>query len=90
MNQLREQGYGVMDAIITAGETRLRPIFMTALTTVISLFILALGVGEGSELLQPLAITAIGGLLYATLLTLLVVPTIYAMFNRKQIKDEAK
>ena len=90
MNQLREQGLGVIDAIVTAGETRLRPIFMTALTTVISLFILALGVGEGSELLQPLAITAIGGLLYATLLTLLVVPTIYAMFNRKRIKNEAK
>lgn len=90
MNQLREQGLGVIDAIVTAGETRLRPIFMTALTTVISLFILALGVGEGSELLQPLAITAIGGLLYATLLTLLVVPTIYAMFNRKQIKNETK
>jgi len=90
MNQLREQGLGVIDAIVTAGETRLRPIFMTALTTVISLFILALGVGEGSELLQPLAITAIGGLLYATLLTLLVVPTIYALFNRKQIKNEAK
>ncbi len=88
MNQLREQGHGVIDAIVTAGQTRLRPIFMTALTTVISLFILALGVGEGSELLQPLAITAIGGLLYATLLTLLVVPTIYAMFNRKQIKKE--
>ena len=90
MNQLREQGLGVIDAIVTAGETRLRPIFMTALTTVISLFILALGVGEGSELLQPLAITAIGGLLYATLLTLLVVPTIYALFNKKQIKNEAK
>ena len=90
MNQLREQGLGVIDAIVTAGETRLRPIFMTALTTVISLFILALGVGEGSELLQPLAITAIGGLLYATILTLLVVPTIYALFNRKQIKLESK
>jgi multidrug efflux pump subunit AcrB len=90
MNQLKEQGYGVIDAIVTAGQTRLRPIFMTALTTVISLLILALGVGEGSELLQPLAITAIGGLLYATLLTLLVVPTIYAMFNRRQIKNEAK
>ena len=90
MNQLKEQGYGVIDAIVTAGQTRLRPIFMTALTTVISLLILALGVGEGSELLQPLAITAIGGLLYATLLTLLVVPTIYAMFNRKQIKKEAQ
>lgn len=90
INQLREQGYGVIDSIVTAGQTRLRPIFMTALTTVISLFILALGVGEGSELLQPLAITAIGGLLYATVLTLLVVPTIYAMFNRKQIKKEVK
>jgi multidrug efflux pump subunit AcrB len=63
---------------------------MTALTTILALFILALGIGEGSELLQPLAITAIGGLLYATLLTLLVVPMIYALFNRKQTKREYK
>jgi HAE1 family hydrophobic/amphiphilic exporter-1 len=90
MNQLRERGKGVLESIVEAGQTRLRPIFMTALTTVLALVILALGIGEGSELLQPLAITAIGGLLYATVLTLLVVPMIYALFNRKQVKLEEK
>ena len=90
INQLREKGKSVIDSIVIAGQVRLRPIFMTALTTILALFILALGIGEGSELLQPLAITAIGGLLYATLLTLLVVPMIYALFNRKQMKREYK
>ncbi|MGA0351697.1 MAG: efflux RND transporter permease subunit [Acholeplasmataceae bacterium] len=88
INQLRERGKGVLESIVEAGQTRLRPIFMTALTTVLALLILALGIGEGSELLQPLAITAIGGLLYATILTLLVIPMIYALFNRKQVNIE--
>lgn len=88
INKLREQGYGVKDAIVEAGKTRLRPIFMTALTTILALFVMALGIGEGSELLQPMAITAIGGLIYATILTLVVVPAIYALFNRKVIKEE--
>ncbi|PKK93892.1 MAG: AcrB/AcrD/AcrF family protein [Tenericutes bacterium HGW-Tenericutes-6] len=88
INKLREQGKMIKEAIVEAGETRLRPIFMTALTTVLALLTLAIGFGEGSELLQPMAITAIGGLIYATLLTLVVVPTIYALFNRKKIKEE--
>ena len=90
INKLREQGYGVKDAIVEAGKTRLRPIFMTALTTILALFVMALGIGEGSELLQPMAITAIGGLVYATILTLVVVPAIYAVFNRKVLKEEIK
>ena len=88
INKLRDKGYGVKDAIVEAGKTRLRPIFMTALTTILALFVMALGIGEGSELLQPMAITAIGGLIYATILTLVVVPAIYALFNRKVIKEE--
>lgn len=88
INKLRDSGYTVMDAIIEAGQTRLRPILMTALTTILALLTLALGFGEGSELLQPMAITSIGGLIYATILTLVVVPTIYALFNRKTIKKE--
>lgn len=88
INQLRERGVSVIEAIVEAGQTRLRPIFMTAMTTVLALFILALGIGQGAELLQPLAITAIGGLLYATFLTLLIVPMIYALFNRKAVKLE--
>ena len=73
-----------------AGKTRLRPIFMTALTTILGLLTLGLGFGEGSELLQPMAITAIGGLLYGTILTLVVVPTIYAAVNAKKIKEEER
>jgi HAE1 family hydrophobic/amphiphilic exporter-1 len=88
INQLRERGVSVIASIVEAGQTRLRPIFMTAMTTILALFILALGIGQGAELLQPLAITAIGGLLYATFLTLLVVPMIYALFNRKAVKLE--
>ncbi|MCR3905473.1 MAG: efflux RND transporter permease subunit [Tenericutes bacterium] len=90
INKLREQGKTVMDAIVEAGQTRLRPIFMTALTTILALTTMAIGFGEGSELLQPMAITAIGGLIYATVLTLVVVPTIYALFNFRRIKMEAK
>lgn len=88
INKLREQGRAIKDAIVEAGETRLRPILMTALTTILALLTLAIGFGEGSELLQPMAITAIGGLIYATILTLVVVPAIYALFNRKKMKQE--
>jgi HAE1 family hydrophobic/amphiphilic exporter-1 len=89
INKLREQGYQVKEAIIEAGKTRLRPILMTALTTILALVMTAIGFGEGSELLQPMAVTAIGGLIYATILTLVVIPTIYALLNRKLMKKEA-
>ncbi|MBE0700533.1 MAG: efflux RND transporter permease subunit, partial [Acholeplasmataceae bacterium] len=88
INKLREKGKPILEAIIEAGQTRLRPILMTALTTILALASMSLGFGEGAELLQPMAITAIGGLIYATLLTLVVVPTIYALLNRKKIKLE--
>jgi len=89
INVLRREGKKTIDAIVEAGQTRLRPIFMTALTTILALSTLAIGVGQGAELLQPMAITAIGGLIYATLLTLVFVPVIYAVLNRKKIKKEA-
>jgi len=89
INKLRDKGLTVKDAIVEAGKTRLRPILMTALTTILALFVMALAVNEGSELLQPMAITAIGGLIYATILTLVVIPSIYALFNRKvMLKEE--
>ena len=90
INKLREEGHDVIDAILLAGQTRIRPILMTALTTILALLTLALGFGEGAELLQPMAITAMGGLVYATLLTLVVIPTIYAAINRKTIRKEAE
>ncbi|MFZ7131864.1 MAG: efflux RND transporter permease subunit [Eubacteriales bacterium] len=83
-NQLREEGFETRDALIEAGKIRLRPILMTAITTILGLSTLSIGVGMGAEMLQPLAIVAIGGLLYATLLTLFVVPTMYEIFHKNK------
>jgi len=77
INKLREQGLPLKEAIVEGGKTRLRPIFMTALTTILALTALAVGIGDGAELMQPMAITAIGGLVYATFLTIFIVPVIY-------------
>lgn len=90
INQLRDEGLSVEDAIVEAGRTRLRPILMTALTTTLALITMAIGVGEGAELLQPLGITAIGGLIYSTILTLVVVPVMYRLLNRKEKKLKEK
>ncbi|MDR1815942.1 MAG: efflux RND transporter permease subunit [Clostridiales Family XIII bacterium] len=91
INQMRMEGMARTDAIIEAGKARMRPILMTALTTVLGLAVMALGIGNGSEMMQPLAIVCIGGLLYATLMTMLVVPVIYDIFNKKELRvvDEA-
>lgn len=90
INQLREEGYTIREACVTATKTRLRPILMTALTTIFGLIFTAIGLNNGAELLQPLAVTAIGGLLYATILTLVVIPIIYMAFNHRKVKQEEK
>ena len=77
INQLRARGLGLEEAMIEAGKVRMRPIFMTALTTILALLGLAIGFGEGAELMQPMALTAIGGLIYATFLTIFIVPLLY-------------
>ncbi|MGI6575416.1 MAG: efflux RND transporter permease subunit [bacterium] len=81
INILRERGMELTEAIITAGKTRLRPILMTTLTTILGLFPLALGIGEGAEAQAPLATVVMGGLLCSTLLTLLLVPTLYTVVD---------
>lgn len=81
INQLRREGMDKKDAICETCSARLRPILMTALTTIISMSTLALGMGSGSEMIQPMAIVMIGGLVYGTLLTLVVVPCLYDIFN---------
>ena len=88
MNQLVDEGMPIKEAAVVAGKTRLRPIFMTALTTIFALLTMALGIGESAEIMQPLAVAAIGGLTYATLLTLLVVPSLYVMMSRRKIKKQ--
>lgn len=90
INQLREQGYAFEDAILTAGTMRIRPILMTALTTILGLSTMAMGFGQGAEMMQPMAIVTIGGLIYGTLLTLLVVPCIYGLFHRKGKEEKKK
>jgi HAE1 family hydrophobic/amphiphilic exporter-1 len=81
INQLRAKGKTVREAIVEAGPRRLRPIMMTTLTTVLGLLPLALGIGEGSEIQAPLAVTVLGGLTVSTLLTLVVVPVLYSIFE---------
>ena len=73
-----------MQAIRQAAKSRLRPILMTTLTTLLGLLPMALGLGEGSEMRAPMAITVIGGLITSTLLTLLVVPVMYTLLDRRQ------
>jgi len=87
INKLREMGMEKREAIITAGQTRLRPIIMTALTTVIALSTLTIGIGRGVEMVQPMALTAVGGLIYATLLTLVLIPVLYDILNRKEYRS---
>lgn len=89
INQLRRQGMEKKEAIVEAGRTRLRPIIMTALTTILGLLTMAFGMGMGADMIQPMAIVTIGGLTYGTLLTLFVVPCIYDVLNRKKdIREE--
>ena len=83
-NQLIEEGMEQREALAEAGKTRLRPIIMTALTTILGLLTMAFGVGMGSDMVQPMAVVTIGGLIYGTLLTLVVVPCIYDLFHRRK------
>ena len=83
INQLRAEGKERLDAILEAGSARLRPILMTSLTTALGLLPMALGFGEGSEVRTPMAITVIGGLTVSTFLTLIVIPVVYSLMDRK-------
>ncbi len=80
-NQLRRRGRDLIDAIVEASTTRMRPIMMTAATTILAMVPLALGIGEGAENWAPMAVTVIGGLFMATVLTLVVEPCIYVIFG---------
>ncbi len=84
INKLRESGMNKFDAIVEGGRARLRPILMTMLTTTLGLLPLAMGVGEGAEVRAPMAITVIGGLTVSTLLTLIVIPVVYSLFDRNK------
>ena len=83
-NQLRDEGMGKREALIHAGKTRLRPVLMTALTTILALCTMVFSNDMGSEMGKPMAIVTIGGLVYGTLLTLIVIPCIYDIFSREK------
>ena len=86
INQLRRDGMPRREAIVEAGATRLRPILMTSVTTILGLIDMAVSQSAGTSLMQPVAVVCIGGLLYATLMTLFVVPCIYDLLNKKELR----
>lgn len=88
-NRLREEeGLGKREAVIRATTMRIRPVLMTALTTILGLIPLAIGMGTGAEIIQPVAIVCIGGLTYATLMTVFVVPVLYDLLRRDKKPTE--
>ena len=85
VNQMRIAGMTKRKALLETGRVRLRPILMTAITTILGMLTLALGVGMGSEMMQPMAVVTIGGLTYATFMTLFIVPVLYDLFNGEKM-----
>jgi len=89
-NLMHDRGMPLKEAVVKAGRSRLRPILMTTLTTLLAMVPLAIPGGEGSETWQPMGIAIIGGLLFSTLITLILIPTIYAIFGAVREKKERK
>ena len=89
-NLMRERGSSINQAVITAGKHRLRPVLMTSLTAILGMLPLAIGIGEGSELWQPMGIAIIGGLTVSTLLTLIVIPVIYSSMGGAELRREKR
>jgi len=89
-NLLRKRGYPLNDAILEAARSRLRPILMTTVTTVLGLVPMAFFPGEGTEIVAPIGKTVLGGLSFGTLMTLFLMPTVYAIFNKHSDKRSAK
>jgi HAE1 family hydrophobic/amphiphilic exporter-1 len=90
-NLLIERGTPALEAVVASGKSRLRPVLMTSVTTILGMMPMAMGLGEGSELWQPMGVAIIGGMIFSTLLTLLVIPVLYTMFQlSKEKKATAK
>ncbi|MBQ0057906.1 MAG: efflux RND transporter permease subunit [Bacteroidales bacterium] len=87
---LRERGLSVIQAVVAAGRSRLRPVLMTTLTTILGMVPMAIGTGQGSEMWQPMGISIIGGLLVSTVMTLVVVPSVYCSFQGRKIQSERR
>jgi HAE1 family hydrophobic/amphiphilic exporter-1 len=93
INQLKLAGLSLTDAIVQAGQQRIRPILMTTLTTILALLPLTLNIGEGSSLRSPMAIAVVGGLITSTLMSLIVIPCVYYLLEQaknKMLKRKAE
>jgi HAE1 family hydrophobic/amphiphilic exporter-1 len=90
INLNRERGNGIIRAVVTGGKSRLRPVLMTSLTAILGMLPLAISRGQGAEMWKPMAVTVIGGLTVSTVLTLVVVPTIYTLFAASGVKRQHK
>jgi HAE1 family hydrophobic/amphiphilic exporter-1 len=88
INLMRDRGYNLYEAVAISGHSRLRPVLMTALTTILGMMPLALSTGEGSEIWTPMGITVIGGLVFSTIVTMIIVPVMYVIFARRGERDK--
>jgi HAE1 family hydrophobic/amphiphilic exporter-1 len=88
INLLRDRGYEVNEAVALAGKSRLKPVLMTALTAILGMLPLALGIGEGSEIWAPLGVTIVGGLTVSTIVTMILIPVLYSLFARHGERDK--
>jgi HAE1 family hydrophobic/amphiphilic exporter-1 len=90
INLMRDRGHDLDEAIIESGKSRLRPVLMTALTTILGMLPLALSTGEGSEIWSPMGIAVIGGLIFSTIVTMVVIPIFYRFFASKDERNRKK
>jgi HAE1 family hydrophobic/amphiphilic exporter-1 len=90
INLMRERGFELKEAIIESGKSRLRPVLMTSLTTILAMLPLALSKGSGSEIWSPMGIAVIGGLIFSTIVTLILIPVVYHMMLRRSAKRQKK
>ena len=87
-NLMRDRGMKLYEAIVVSGKSRLRPVLMTALTTILGMLPLALSKGEGSEIWRPMGITVIGGLIFSTVVTMVIIPVMYGIMARSGERDK--
>jgi HAE1 family hydrophobic/amphiphilic exporter-1 len=90
INLQRERGLDLNEAIVVSGKSRLRPVLMTSLTTILGMLPLAMSTGSGSEIWSPMGIAVIGGLVFSTIVTLILVPVVYQMMLRRSEKKKKK
>ena len=90
INLMRDRGYPLDEAIVLSGKSRLRPVLMTALTNILGMLPLALSTGKGSEIWSPMGISVIGGLIFSTVITMIIVPVIYRVFTRRHERDKGR